>query len=185
MFAGVLSDCFSDYKFYVIRKLSELYSGHSEYLEKESLPNLDYVTIIERINSGNFVFFYLYDELKNCIVASYWALTPRTKSLWHDSFLIHPHKALLCNAFVNPNYRRLGLYSFLIGATHTYLLNYYKCDSVYTIVEKSNDASLDANKKFGLPIVYRQFLIKFFGVNIFSIIKNDLYKKIQIVINRK
>lgn len=174
----VLPQCFKGFKIKIIVDFRQLNANLIKNLSNESLRNLDLTKIQKRLAYGNNIWFYIIDELHDCIIASYWAIIPKNEGVWHDSFFIQPHDALLCNAFVNPKFRRLGFYEFLIQFTHTYLLNYINCRSVYTIVEKSNYASLSANRKSGVLLIYRQFLLKIFGINVISIIKSE--KKIQI-----
>lgn len=114
----------------------------------------------------------------NELAGYYRAIIPRQKPVFYDNISIEPGEALLCNAYVFESHRRKGLYNFMIKNCHSFLLDITKINRVYTIVEKSNVASLRANKKAGLEKKLENKLYKFFGFNVVSIvIDNDRQKK--------
>lgn len=109
---------------------------------------------------------------KHEIAGYYWGITGQDNQiLWHDKFPIKPRQGLVFNAFVFPSYRRKGVYRLLQKRIHEHLFS-KGCDVVYTIVENSNTPSMKANAEFGLKKFATNYLIKFFGKNIFSIYTN-------------
>ena len=129
--------------------------------------------LLKRLVCPDIDLFVTFQKHTGKPIGYYWALTANQNSYWHDSFRIPINSALVFNAFVTDDTRRKGVYAHLIDFTHRYLFNERKCAAVFTIVEKRNTASLNANQKANLVIYKTNHLIKFLGKNVFSIYTND------------
>jgi RimJ/RimL family protein N-acetyltransferase len=133
-------------------------------------------------------------KIKNCSlflahqdrepVGFYWSVFANQKSKWHDNVKINEDKGLAFNAYIDPEYRRQGIYTLLQAAVHNYLLSNLNLSKVYTVVENRNIASMKANEKFGLKKCKKNYLIKFLSINILSIFKYDGERQIHFVLNK-
>lgn len=139
-------------------------------------PYLSHSQILRRLEHPDISLYALFSQGDE-LAALYWSLHPE-KAIWHDKFLVEPGAALLFGAYVVPEHRRKGLYSLLIKAAHQHMLE-KKVESVFTIVEASNSASLAANQQSGLKIVAHNYLIKVFGRNLFTIYRDLASGKIS------
>lgn len=99
-----------------------------------------------------------------------WALAPRSSIAWHDNVPVRPGTALLFHGFVFPEHRRLGLFTGLMAAAHDYCLVELGRSRVNAVVEASNTASLRALKRIGYEHVGDNHLLKFYGVNVVSML---------------
>lgn len=104
----------------------------------------------------------------------YWGVVGQSGlTLWHDKYPIHEKEGLVFNAFVFPEFRRQGVYRLLQRELHKHLFFHEDCEKIFTIVEKKNRPSLKANVDFGLREFCKNYLLKLFGKNILSVIKNQ------------
>ena len=134
-----------------------------------------------RLKNNDFVFFYLLDKETKKTAASYWAFCPSESKKWFDTFLVKKGDALLCNAYVEKQYRRKGFYSYLIRSSHQWLFEKKNVQRVFTIVEQSNRASDSVNRKYYEEVTFTNHLYKLFSFNLFSVLKNQYSKKIFFV----
>ena len=150
-------------------------------IEKESIPEsvinflqkrLKTNVLQQRLACKEIDLFAAFERNSGQPVGYYWSLISHQKEYWHDSFKIPVNTALVFNAYVADHARRKGVYTSLINETHHYLLVEKNCEAVFTIVESRNLASLNANLTAHLVKFKRNYLIKFFGKNIFSIYEN-------------
>lgn len=118
------------------------------------------------------------------IAGFYWGVTPEGDVVWHDNFKVEDSEALVFNGFVEPQYRRSGVYSLLQGATHNHVFYEKDVDFVYTIVENRNTASMSANKEFGLEKVASNYLIKLLYINLFSIYTSEKETSVIFVLHK-
>lgn len=100
-----------------------------------------------------------------------WVLGSRDSILYHDSFFIPKGSALVFNAYIEPEYRRKGVYRLLQAGLHDYMFQFPWCERVFTIVENQNLPALSASMKFGLKKYSFNYLVKVLGRNVFSIYK--------------
>lgn len=135
-------------------------------------------------------------QLKNCSLhlaretssyepsGFYWSVHAKKSDVWHDSFRVPPGSGLVFNAFVEPSHRRQGVYRLLQSSSHDHLLGEVGCNRVFTIVEDRNEASMRANRKFGLTKKGKNYLIKFLSVNIISVIETPNGRRTHFVLPR-
>lgn len=114
-------------------------------------------------------------------VGFYWSVAPRTDRVWHDSFPIDPGEALVFNAYVDPDHRRNGIYRLLQSEAHNHLFHAEDRTTVYTIVEKRNTPSMQANREFGLEPARRNYLVKFLGFNVLSVLRDQSNTRTHLV----
>lgn len=165
----------SNYEKFTPSQYSMAMLTHENVLQKENKNLLEFLCVY-------FGYSKVWDRLKrkDCIafvasnrdgkpVGYYWSVVPKNKEVWHDKFKIVPQEALLFNAFVIPEFRKKGVYKSLQFYAHSHILKRENCKTVYTIVEESNLASMNANRKFGLQMVKTNVLLKLFGCPMFSI----------------
>lgn len=143
-----------------------------EFLQK----NIGKRKLLKRLECPNVLLFIANNVKTGNPAGYYWALFSHGDEFMHDSFIIPRGSALVFNAYVPGDFRKRGVYSILISFCHQYLFLNNQCNSIYTIVEETNFASLGANKKAGLLIQKTNYLIKFFGKNIFSLVRNGGWK---------
>jgi hypothetical protein len=124
--------------------------------------------VSKRLSQNNWVLFAILDKKNRKIVAYYWAAFCTDSVFWHDNFVIFPGTSLLCNAYVERKHRSKGLYKYLIYRTHEYLFK-NNIKKTFTIVENSNNNSLKINCSSGLSVYCVNYLIKMFGINLFSV----------------
>jgi hypothetical protein len=109
-------------------------------------------------------------------VGFYWGIISSDKVIWHDCFPLKPNNVLLFNAMVEKENRNKGVYSLLIRYMNDFFIK-KNHKNIFTVVEKRNIHSLKANLKSGCNIYANNYLIKFFGRNVFSIfIRNNRLK---------
>lgn len=148
-----------DYKFFVYENLQDV-------CDQKTLAKR--TNFQKRLIKKNWILFAVVEKKTHKTVAFYWAALPGINGFWHDNFVVLPGASLLCNAYVEKEQRSKGLYKYLIYKSHEYLFR-QNISKIFTIVEKSNKNSFKANKSLGLSIHSVNYLIKFFGINIFSI----------------
>lgn len=127
---------------------------------------------------------------ENCHPAGYcWMVRSVSNIRYHDNFFIPRYSALVFNAYIEPEYRRMKVYRLLQSSLHDYLFKVANCEMVFTIVENRNLPAYNACIKFGLEKYSFNYLIKFFGKNMFSIYKDNekilikyLSKKIDFIL---
>lgn len=168
----------ANFDFFVIHHYSDWEEKASAF-SVEQADNSEYA-INEKLYEDHFHLFLLVDPVRQELAASYWAFVPAKDVQWHDSFKVQPGEALLCHAFVEPQYRKKGLYGKLIRLSHQVLLNEKKCKCVYTIVEQSNKASDSVNRKYYGEVSAVNYLIKFLSINLISVIKSEAKTKVYV-----
>jgi len=150
-----------DYKIVILNKQSALKSEliiTSDFLH----VNKDF---INKLDKQEWTLYVVKDEINNELAGYYFSVAGR---YIHDNFLIDFNEALLCNAYIYPTHRKKGLYKSLIKTAHKHL--YQKgFSAVFTIVEKNNNPSLNANLSAGLTIHSVNYLVKFLGINVLSL----------------
>lgn len=125
-----------------------------------------------------------YPDIWKCVIAildgkpagCHWILLPAKYKLFYDSFELDETTALFCGVFVNPNYRGKRVYNSMQCFVYNMWINNFPDRNIITIVEERNDSSLKSNLRIGLNIKGINYLIKFFGKNLFSIYYLPNYK---------
>ncbi|SHJ97159.1 hypothetical protein SAMN05444280_14414 [Tangfeifania diversioriginum] len=134
-------------------------------------------SFLKMLEHSEWMLFTITEEGKKELAGYYFVLISSNKQVLHDKFIIKPNEALMCHAFIYPQYRNNGLYKTLIKFSHAYLLK-ENHKNIYTIVEESNTASLKANLDSGLEYYEINYLVKFFGVNLLSM----FYQKSKLIL---
>lgn len=141
-------------------KVIDIYGSSENDLKMKILKNrLDYPNIWKGIIA----------ILNNNPVGCHWILLPSEDILIYDSFELDNKSALFCGVYVNPNYRGKHIYNSMQFFAYNMWINNFSNRNVITIVEEKNKSSLKSNLRIGLEIKGVNFLLKFFGNNIFSI----------------
>lgn len=104
-------------------------------------------------------------------VGMYWGFVPQENPGWHDSFRVAIGNALACNAFVHPDSRGQRIYGALAWMLHTILFREYRCKLIFTIIERANTSSHRSNRRLGLEVWGQNWLLKFVGRNVFSVVR--------------
>lgn len=145
---------------------------------KEQLEQQVGINVLRgRVSDHHVDFLIAVHKETNSVAGYYWAITASTERLWHDSIPIRPRTSLLFNAVVLPAFRRKGLYRNLIVHAQTFLFEVHGVETVWTIVEDTNLKSLNSNLSCGATIIGNNYLVKFFGRNIWSILRVDGHRK--------
>lgn len=154
---------------------------HINYIKLHGLMGVKSSRVRKRLKSNNYTLFYIHNK-RDEIVASIWAIIPRNKVCWRQSLEININSCLLIEGYVHPNYRRLGLFSFLLTKTCEIVKNELKATEIFFPVEKSNTRSMKAQMKLGLTVKSEQYLVKFFGYNVLSVMQSGNGIKSSILI---
>lgn len=164
------------YKINVLQSLSDI----DDLVSKDTIFFERNRSFLKNLYNVEWRLFTIAEEGKSELAGYYYALLGNNKPISHDSFIIMPDDALMCRAFIYPKYRNKGLYKTLIKYSHIYLSKEHR-KNIYTIVEKSNKASLKANLDSGLENDKTNYLIKIFGINILSIFYQSSRLKLLIL----
>lgn len=142
--------------------------AESRYLEQ--LRSFIGTGILEsRLNRRDVTLFIAVHD--GSIAGFVWAVTPTTDTVWHDRVPVRPGVALLFNGYVFEQYRRRGMFTSLMVAVQDHCLAVIGSWLVLGVVEASNLASLRTLASLGYSKVGENYLIKFLGVNILSILR--------------
>ena len=137
--------------------------------------------VASRIRNPLFNAFLALDPTGGVPIGCCWSLEAREEPLWHDKFCLLSRDALFMNAYVLPDHRRKGVYLHMLNEVFKYHLLKGACERVFIIVENGNVSSMRALERLGLPIAYRNVLIKLFGGNVFSIYRRNAEIKVHYV----
>jgi len=100
-----------------------------------------------------------------------WCVVSDTKMYRHDKFAVPLQYGLLFHAFVHANHRNKGVFRAIKSQAGRYLLEERGCKKVLSVVESLNTASLKANDKLGSQVYGKNYLVKCFGRNLWSVTK--------------
>ncbi len=92
------------------------------------------------------------------------------KLLWHDNYPVLHNEGLIYASFVDPVFRGRNFYVILLNYINDYFSERSKVqvETLVAVVEKNNFASKRSHEKCGYVIRENNFLLKFWGRNIFS-----------------
>jgi hypothetical protein len=127
------------------------------------------LVFLDRLKSENWFGVFANDLETKEIVGYLWAVYQKNGNrIWHDSLPIDQGQAFIANGYIIPEYRKKRIFSNMVRKIIVRLkeMNF---GSIYGVIEKRNTLSLYSHYKMA-NIVARNYLIKFFGHNIFSII---------------
>lgn len=97
-----------------------------------------------------------------------WSLLARSRTVWHDNVPVSEGSGLVFHAIVDEDHRRRGLHTRLLQARHDWLFR--ECETVYTVVERRNTASMNSVQRFGYRVCARNYLLKLFSINVVSVL---------------
>lgn len=171
---------YPEHEIYEVIRIEDgsLEASSMRYLER----HLDGHTLERRLERRNCTLFLALQSKDRTPVGFYWSVHTNETALWHDSFPVPPGSGLVFNAFVTPAHRRSGVYRLLQIASHNHLFKFTGCHEVFTIVEDRNTASMRANAEFGLQKKGKNYLVKFFSVNVLSIIETNTKRQTHFVL---
>lgn len=127
--------------------------------------------LVERINNEDCTGFLAVHKETNDPAGFEWCIVSREKEYRHDNFQLPKGYGLLFNAYVSLPHRRKGVFQVLKIRATKHLIEKEKCISALSVVEILNLPSIKGNKKLGSLPVGRNYLIKIFKRNLFSITK--------------
>ena len=127
---------------------------------------------VKRLENPSFTLYLALNKDNSEIAGYFWTAEVKKEPIWHDKIYTEPNSVLGFNAFTFPEYRGKNAYPFIFSiAIKNTVQRDVKC--YYTIVEMSNKASIRVHEKLGLKAAGENYLVKLFGVNIFSIIHRN------------
>jgi len=129
-------------------------------------------TLARRLQRPDCTLYLAREDATDDVVGYYCGVVATDEPVWHDSYRVAPGDALVFNAWVDESHRRRGIYGLLQAAAHDHLLSLPDCECVVTIVEDRNTPSMEANSRFGLRPAAKNYLLKAFGINILSIVRD-------------
>ncbi len=142
----------------IIRKLEEVHNSNQPLSS----------TIKERVNNPAWVCFYYHD---NNIIMGYSFLHIPHIIEWNDSLPTLPNEARLGSNFVHPNYRGQRIRGEICKQQINYAYKHKL--KLWSVIEKTNIASIRAESRFKTTKT-NNYLIKFFGRNIITILSEPL-----------
>lgn len=158
-----------------IKKIdSDLYNEYKRFLTQ----NISSKRVCSRISNENMVGLLALDHRTKKPLGYFWGIKAN-KPIWHDQFLIPQGDGFLLNGYVDSNYRGQGIFQLLIYRT-TMFLKELECKHVFDVVESLNLPSVIAHDKIGAKIHYKNYLIKLWKRNIFSILVNKNERRYRI-----
>ena len=123
-----------------------------------------------RLNSECTGYFYIIDGQAAGMI---WANHPSSE-MWFDSMPTMPGSARAVGTFVHPNYRGRGvavaLRQFLVHD-----MNNRGISNVWGVAEFSNKRSQAYNQKAGIERIEVNWLVKFYGRNVLSIVGRRVF----------
>lgn len=163
------------YRYSLCRNIEEVYnvkvvSGDvlNEELNDFNLTKRLKGFVVKR-NSKSWVLF-LYLEKKEIVAYSFLHIPDKIE--WLDSIPTKPGQARTCSTFVEPKYRGKRIRGILMDYQKKYCEDYNL--DLFSIIEKVNVSSRRSAERSGGYIYRKNYLVKFFKHNIFSILLNPL-----------
>lgn len=146
--------------------LSEL---NNDFFVKSNYSERFTSLINKRMNgTGWQIFIYL----ENNIIKGYSFLHLPENIEWHDSLPTRNDEARTVSSFVEPEFRGIGIRGELLKSQKNFCLEHKK--KLWCVIEGTNTSSIRATQKSGIEKVRMNYLVKFVGRNIFSILTNTL-----------
>lgn len=114
----------------------------------------------------------LFIYLDNDLIKGYSFLHIPNRTEWNDSLPTLPMQARTSSTFVEPEYRGHGIRSIILW--EQYLFCQRRKRVMWSVIEKSNISSIRSTEKSGGVRARTNYLIKFAGRNVFSILNKPL-----------
>lgn len=114
----------------------------------------------------------LFGYLENDLIKGYSFLHLPDQPEWNDSLPTLPMQARVSSTFVEPEYRGQGIQLIILG--EQYLFCQRRKRAMWSVMEKSNIPMIRSTEKSGAIRVRTNYLIKFAGRNVFSILNRPL-----------
>lgn len=131
------------------------------------------------INKPHWYCFAILEKQNLSFAGLGWLICNHNGVIWYDNIPTNIEESRLADHFVLKKYRGNKLGMHLGYACYEYAMN-NNYNSVIAHVESYNKVSINNQKKFA-RIAGVNYLIKFFGLNLFSILVRDGIKKIWYV----
>lgn len=169
--------------FFKVRNVIEYNRGHEsndpsvEVIEMRGLPaglssSVDDLVlrryVDNRIGSCSWTLFLYWER---DVLAGYSFLHTPSHEEWNDSLPTFPKEARISSQFVYPEFRGKGIIGRLFLAQKIHAEQTSK--TLWSVIENSNYASMKAASKVGF-VKRKNYLIKFFGRNIISVLTSPL-----------
>ena len=158
-----------EYALHILNDPTEFNEIDTSVLSKEGL--LD--KFKKRLNNPALTLFLATDKETHNIVGYFWIAEAVGAPFWYDKIYAESDTAIGINAFTFPEYRGKGIFPFLESNAIRYVCHHKGRKCFYGIVEASNESSLRSHKKIGFSIAGINYLTKFMGYNIISIINRS------------
>jgi len=139
---------------------------------------------LKRLENLSLTLYLALDKNNSKIAGYYWTAEAKEKPIWHDNSYIEPGSVLGLDAYTLPEYRGKNTFPFLKAVAINNMITSKEYNKFYSVVEESNNASIRSNEKLGLKIVGKNYLLKIFKRNVFSIIHRNNRWEIHCVLRR-
>jgi hypothetical protein len=139
------------------------------YRELRKTPRLE-TLVNKRSGSNSWLLFFFHDTTS--ILGYSFLHIPYAAAEWYDSLPTIPGEARLCSSFVEPEFRGSGIRGLILLQQKSYCAEHKLY--LWSVIENSNSASLQATAKSAGTPIRKNYLIKFFKRNIISIITRPL-----------
>jgi len=141
-----------------------------------------HIKFTKRLENPSLTLYLALDKTNSQLACYYWIAEAKERPIWHDKIYVEKDSVLGFDAFTLPEYRGKNAFPFLqsLAIKNTVQEGNYKC--FYSVVESSNKASLRAHEKLGLKVGGYNYLIKLYGINVFSIIHCGKKREIHYVL---
>lgn len=130
------------------------------------LPMADCYRWDRRLREGNTLWAV---EKGKQILAYAWMNSPTDREVWHDSLPTEVGEIRIFDVWTDPLHRGQGL----AGTLYAAILNeatQKPLRRIWAVVESSNYSSIRLHEKSGFVVSSTNWLIKFWGCNVFSVI---------------
>lgn len=114
----------------------------------------------------------LFLYIENYQILGYSFLHTPLSTEWNDSLPTYNNEARESSTYVESVARGRGIRGILLASQKKYCSEQNK--KMWCVIEAVNEASIKSTKKSGVKYIEKNYLLKFFGRNIFSILTNTL-----------
>lgn len=177
---------YSFFEKYFLKKRSIFYYNLDEYSGNNHLNNIQSLSLVDQYGFAN---ISISDRLKEYIekrdgkdswrlflfvednkVLGYSFLHLPSKTEWNDSLPTYKDEARESSTYVEECARGRGIRGVILISQKRYCLEHGK--KMWCVIEDINESSIKSTKKSGIILTRKNYLVKFLGRNIFSILKN-------------
>lgn len=163
-------DKFTDYIYHSFLKPRNVYCLLPGSVIKNDNTADNNIRVTEK-NTGGYVHYYFEMIDKDSgeqLGSTNLAVNYLDVLLWHDNYPIRKNDGLIFGSMVSENHRGRGLYEKMLNYVTDYVKG-KKVDRLFAVVEARNGASAKSHSKSGYEVCSRNYLIKFFKRNVFTV----------------